>query len=69
MTAGVKISRLSAILLSVIKYKRENKMENYIELSSWPEGFEKACELLDFLPDDIEIKKNYIKAMVAGVTF
>lgn len=44
-------------------------MENYIELSSWPEGFEKACELLDFLPDDIEIKKNYIKAMVAGVTF
>lgn len=32
-----------------------------IALTSYPEGYEKACEMLDFLPDDPELRKAMMK--------
>lgn len=40
--------------------ENENQKKD-IELTSYPEGFEKACDMLDFLPDDMAVRKAVMR--------
>lgn len=40
------------------------KLEKNAELFSWPEGFEEASKMLDFLPDDLELRKSVLQNII-----
>jgi hypothetical protein len=47
----------------------EEKLDDDFVLTSWPEGFQKACEFLDFLPDDKAVRESVMKAILSVMVF
>ncbi len=39
-------------------------MENHVDITKYPEGFDEVLKTLDFLPDDYEIRADYLVKLI-----